>query len=1319
MTTLSNDDTLHSLTVSGVTISPTFSSTITSYTAYATGLAVVSLSATAYQTAIIDLNGVVWSGNSVAYNLNGGQNTILIKVTAEDGVTNQTYTLIIVNSLTIPIAENTSVSVIENSSATTISVTVVNTYTELVIAYHPLYGTASANGLVLTYQPELNYVGLDSFSYVANGPGGSSNIALVSITVLSIPIAANAISSVIENSSNNIIPLDITNPYISLSIVTTASNGTVSVSGRNILYTPNPGFYGTDSFEYTATGTGGVSTPATNTVNVTPLAPVANNSTIVIDENSSNNTIFLNVDYAYDTVTIVDQPIHGVASASGGNITYTPNNNYLGNDSLSYYASGVGGTSNTATVTIVVASLPIANNSTQSINENSRNTALILNIQNQYNSVNVVSNPSSGTVYISGTTIYYSPTYNYTGIDSLIYDAVGTAGTSNTATVTLDIFPFPVAKNVYQSIPFNSTGSIITLNVINNYTAAEVTVQPSHGTVSVSGTNIIYVPNYGYSGPDRFTYTVSKLGIISQQATVYLTVLTGNIGQVQWITPAGLLLTCQEDVFASTQVLATAQTGTIYYKVISGSLPSGMSLTSSTGVLSGTPNSIFETTTSTFVIRAFTNLSLADRTFEIITQNTGGVFWFTTSTFLPVGIDNETFVFNNQWVDYQLNAIPITEPSSASITYRVTGGELPGGLTLSSNGILSGFVSTILTNESTTQYVSDPTVFQFNVSATDGFNTATETFNILVLDPNTFRSDDSLLKFNTTGTTATVTATISTGSLTLSTSTNITLTNSVIGNYVSVIGDTTNSLIGYHTTVTNITNSGTIVLSTGTLNTISSGSVLYFYSMITNFDLLSLDQVVSSVSFLQPAQFINGSNLGIIRANNNADLDISAYNPSPLLSTITYTLVTGTTISTQMPYGLTLDTNIGHIYGFIPYQPAYTRVYNLTVEAHNRNLINTSSVVTTNTFMLTVAGNVFSSIEWISTSSIGSIETGIVSELYVLAEEISSTYTVRYELTSGALPAGLVLERDGTITGSANSGTAGVYTFTVLASDVYELSAISQEFTLLVTAPSTGLSYTSIYIKPFLSSTNRQNYQNFINNTFTFDPSLIYRYYDTNFGVQQDLKLYLEYAIQELDLKDYAYALTQNFYKRSLYFGDVKVAIAQDLSTGKTIYEVVYLEINDPLITNTGASVTDIFYQGENIYYPGSVTNMRKQLENILVNNTSIISVNNNALPLFMNTAQAGSLNPPGYIPVVVLCYAMPGKGTTIANRIKLSGFDFTQLSFEIDRIIVSKSLDNVGDKYLILERQSLSNQIIEDNGLFGLDGVELTDQYGNPITRE
>jgi hypothetical protein len=211
----------------------------------------------------------------------------------------------------------------------------------------------------------------------------------------------------------------------------------------------------------------------------------------------------------------------------------------------------------------------------------------------------------------------------------------------------------------------------------------------------------------------------------------------------------------------------------------------------------------------------------------------------------------------------------------------------------------------------------------------------------------------------------------------------------------------------------------------------------------------------------------------------------------------------------------------------------------------------------------------------------------------------------------------------------------------------------------------------------------------------------------------------LEFGIEQIDLQHYVSALRENFYRKRFYFGDVKKAIARN-AKGDVVYEIVYVDVVDDQ-----AGAVPILYDAENIYYPGSIDNMRRQLTLIPLEDGTYIEIDEYHKPRFMRTPQDGDYRPPEYMRVIPLCYALPGQGDRIISRIKLSGFDFKMLDFEVDRIIVQQSTDYATAKYLLLERQSIGDPIPTDNQLFGMDWavnpegtVRLDDESGNPINR-
>ena len=149
------------------------------------------------------------------------------------------------------------------------------------------------------------------------------------------------------------------------------------------------------------------------------------------------------------------------------------------------------------------------------------------------------------------------------------------------------------------------------------------------------------------------------------------------------------------------QSLAASGSSPISWSVSSGTLPSGLSLNTSTGTISGTPSAAgsysFSITASNSAgsdVQAFSGSVTASGTAPTI-----------TTTSLPTITQNAA---------YDSGALVAT--GSTPITWGVTGGTLPNGLAISSStGAISG-----------TATVSG--AYSFTVTATNSFGSATQTF---------------------------------------------------------------------------------------------------------------------------------------------------------------------------------------------------------------------------------------------------------------------------------------------------------------------------------------------------------------------------------------------------------------------------------------------------------------------------------------------------------------------------------------------------------------------------------------------------------------
>ena len=229
----------------------------------------------------------------------------------------------------------------------------------------PPNGLATVNGKVITYVPKTGFIGRETFTYLTVGGtvGNSPTPGLITIDVLPPPTAKDTTMRVPVNvaSTLNLASLLTGTAITRVDIQTAPQNGTVTVSGTSVTYTPIKDFFGSDSFTYVTVDTlAGNSLPATVTVTVVPLLPTAN--TVTINVNMNGSTSFNLADYITGSlitgVGIVTRPKLGNVDVSGTIITYTPKQGLFGTDSFTYTAFGAAGKSTPGSVTVNITGRP-------------------------------------------------------------------------------------------------------------------------------------------------------------------------------------------------------------------------------------------------------------------------------------------------------------------------------------------------------------------------------------------------------------------------------------------------------------------------------------------------------------------------------------------------------------------------------------------------------------------------------------------------------------------------------------------------------------------------------------------------------------------------------------------------------------------------------------------------------------------------------------------------------------------------------------------------------------------------------------------------
>lgn len=133
--------------------------------------------------------------------------------------------------------------------------------------------------------------------------------------------------------------------------------GAGSLSSPVFTYTPNPGFAGEDVFTYTATNDNGiVGNTATISVSIPSQIPVASTFDVSTNMNTSVDFPLYGVDPngLPLTFSVVFGTSQGSYSVNNNVVTYIPNADFVGNDSLQYTANNGTYTSPAATINITV-----------------------------------------------------------------------------------------------------------------------------------------------------------------------------------------------------------------------------------------------------------------------------------------------------------------------------------------------------------------------------------------------------------------------------------------------------------------------------------------------------------------------------------------------------------------------------------------------------------------------------------------------------------------------------------------------------------------------------------------------------------------------------------------------------------------------------------------------------------------------------------------------------------------------------------------------------------------------------------------------------
>jgi hypothetical protein len=540
----------------------------------------------------------------------------------------------------------------------------------------------NANG-TFSYTPANNFSGNDTFQYEVKDSSGQTSTATITIDVT--PVANNTTYTVADNGSllsgsHHVIAdaIDLGsgltidsvigtttaavtgNTLLTAGSVTTANGGTVVMNANGTFsYTPANNFSGNDTFQYEVKDSSGQTSTATITIDVTP---VANNTTYTVADNGSllsgsHHVIAdaidlgsgLTIDSVIGTTTAAVTgntllTAGSVTTANGGTVvmnangtfSYTPANNFSGNDTFQYEVKDSSGQTSTATITIDVT--PVANNTTYTVADNGSllsgshhviadaidlgsgltidsviGTTTAAVTGNTLLTAGSVTTANGGTVVMNANgTFSYTPANNFSGNDTFQYEVKDSSGQTSTATITIDVTP--VANNTTYTVADNGSllsgshhviadaidlGSGLTIDSVIGTTTAAVTgntlltagsVTTANGGTVVMNANgtFSYTPANNFSGNDTFQYEVKDSSGQTSTATITIDVTPVANNTTYTVADNGSLLSGSHHVIADAIDLGSGLTidsviGTTTAAVTGNTLLTAGSVTTANG----------------------------------------------------------------------------------------------------------------------------------------------------------------------------------------------------------------------------------------------------------------------------------------------------------------------------------------------------------------------------------------------------------------------------------------------------------------------------------------------------------------------------------------------------------------------------------------------------------------------------------------------------------------------------------------------------------------------------------------------------------------
>jgi hypothetical protein len=565
-----------------------------------------------------------------------GSDSFTFKVndgTVDSAVVTMLISIAAVNDAPVAVAQSVTLDEDKSVAITLVGSDVEGSDLTYSVVDPPTKGVLSGTAPNLTYTPNANANGIDSFTFKVNDGALDSAVATVSMGITAVndaPVAVAQTVVAIKNTARTLVlgGMDADGDALTFTLLTPPAHGVLTGEGESRTYTPKPRYVGNDAFTFKVND-GSLDSPVATVAVVVqdkndPPSAVAQSVAVIEDVAKLVTLTGTDPDKNSLTYIVVDLPTKGVLSGTAPNLTYTPKANANGADSFTFKVNDGALDSVVATVSIGITAVndaPVAVAQSVTTDEDKSRAITLAGTDPDENSLTytVVGLPTKGVLSGTAPNLTYTPNANANGIDSFTFKVNDGALDSAVATVSMGITavndaPVAVAQSVTMEEDKSQTITLAGSDVEGSALTYTVVVPPTRGALSGTAPNLTYTPNANANGSDSFTFKVNDGALDSAVATV--TFKVGPVNDPPILDPLinSVLDSGVGLFFQATGFDIDVPAQSLNFTLKSG--PSGMSV-SSAGLVAWLPTASQRPSTNAVVLQLSDGIASVEGSFRV------------------------------------------------------------------------------------------------------------------------------------------------------------------------------------------------------------------------------------------------------------------------------------------------------------------------------------------------------------------------------------------------------------------------------------------------------------------------------------------------------------------------------------------------------------------------------------------------------------------------------------------------------------------------------------------------------------------------------